>query len=148
MSNIKIITPETAETIQLGTTTIRVLEDGSLTDNRIGTILSTLSPYTKPLAQHLHRMHDETFFVIRGTVRFAVNEEEHDVQVCEYVVVPIGAPHTFSNPFDEPAVMLSTFTPAYYVNYFRELGKIVSSGKEPSEDEIITIRNHYATDPA
>ncbi len=148
MSHIKIITPETAETIQLGSVTVRVLEDGSLTDNRIGTIVSTLSPYAKPLAQHLHRMHDETFFVIQGTIRFAVNEEEHDVQVGEYVVVPIGAPHTFSNPFDEPAVFLSTFTPAYYVNYFRELGKIISSGREPSADEIITIRNHYATDPA
>jgi len=55
MSHIKIITPETAETIQLGSVTVRVLEDGSLTDNRIGTILSTLSPYTEPLAQHARR---------------------------------------------------------------------------------------------
>jgi len=148
MSNIKIITPETAETIQLGSVTVRVLEDGSLTDNRIGTIVSNLSPYAQPLAQHLHRMHDEIFFVIQGTIRFAVNKEEHDVKVGEYVVVPVGAPHTFSNPFDEAAVFLSTFTPAYYVNYFRELGKIMSSGNEPSADEIITIRNHYATDPA
>jgi len=93
-------------------------------------------------------MHDETFFVIQGTIRFAVNEEEHDVKVGGYVVVPTGAPHTFSNPFNEPAVFLSTFTPAYYVNYFRELGKIISSGTEPPAQEIITIRNHYATDPA
>jgi hypothetical protein len=80
--------------------------------------------------------------------RFAVNEEGHDVKTGEYVVVPTGAAHTFSNPFDEPAAFVTTFTPAYYVNYFRELGKVISAGKEPSTDEMITIRGHYATEPA
>ena len=92
--------------------------------------------------------HDETFLVIQGTIRFAVNEEGHDVKTGEYVVVPTGAAHTFSNPFDEPAAFVTTFTPAYYVNYFRELGKVISAGKEPSTDEMITIRGHYATEPA
>lgn len=148
MSDIKVVTPGTAETIHLGSITMRVLEDGSLTDNRIGVTLSNLPPHSKPLPQHLHHMHDETFFVTQGTIRFAVNDEEHDVKVGEYVVVPTGAPHTFSNPFDEPAALLTTFTPAYYVNYFRELSELFAAGKEPSTDEIIAIRNHYATEPA
>ena len=37
------------------------------------------------------------------------------------VVVPPGAPHTFANPGDEPAVLLTTFTPDHYIQYFREL---------------------------
>jgi len=65
--------------------------------------------------------------VIQGIIRFAVNEEGHDVKTGEYVVVPTGAAHTFSNPFDEPAAFVTTFTPAYYVNYFRELGKVISA---------------------
>lgn len=148
MSSIKVVIPRATETIQLGSVTMRVLEDGSLTDDRIGTVLSTLPPFLKPSPQHLHRMHDETFFVTQGTVRFAVNDEEHDVKMGEYVVVPTGAPHTFSNPFDEPASFLTTFTPAFYVNYFRELSKIISAGKEPTADQMITVRNHYATEPA
>ena len=147
MSNIKVVTPGTAEMIHLGSTTVRVLEDGSLTDNRIGAVLSTVAPHTNPIPQHLHHMHDETFLVTQGTIRFAVNEEQHDVKVGEYIVVPTGAAHTFSNPFDEPAAFFITFTPAYYVNYFRELGKVISAGKEPSADEMITVRGHYATEP-
>jgi len=148
MPHLKVTTLKDAETIQVGSTTVYVLEDGSLTDNRIGTVFSTLTPHTKPLPQHLHRMHEETFFVTQGTIRFAVNEEQYDVKVGDYVVVPVGAPHTFSNPFDEPAAFLSTFTPAYYVNYFRELGKTMSAGKEPSADDMSTIRSHYATELA
>lgn len=148
MSSIKVVTSRTTEKIQLGSVTMQVLEDGTLTDNRLGTVLSTLPPFFQPAPQHLHRMHDETFFVTQGTVRFTVTEEEHDVKVGEYVVVPPGAPHTFSNPFDKPAVFLTTLTPAYYVNYFRELSEIISAGKEPTADQMITVRRHYATEPA
>ena len=55
MSHIKSVTPGTAGTIKLGSTTVRVLEDGRLTDNRIGAIVCTVPAQTKPLPQHLHR---------------------------------------------------------------------------------------------
>ena len=34
-------------------------------------------------------------------------------------------------PFDEPAVFFNSFTPAFYVNYFRELEKLVAGGPPP-----------------
>lgn len=148
MSNIKIVTPDTAETIQLGPVSMHILEDGSRTDNRIGTVLSIIPPHAISLPQHLHLMHDETFFVTQGTIRFTVNDEEQDVKAGGYVVVPTGAAHTFSNPSDEPATFLTTFTPAFYVNYFRELAKMASAGKEASADEIMRVRGRYATEPA
>ncbi|WP_285691188.1 cupin domain-containing protein [Actinoplanes sp. NBRC 103695] len=45
------------------------------------------------------------------------------------VIVPPGAPHTFACPGDDPAVMLSTFTPDLYRQYFRDLKKTVESGR-------------------
>jgi hypothetical protein len=35
--------------------------------------------------------------------------------------VPARCPHTLSNPFNEEAKFLSTFTPAYYIQYFKLL---------------------------
>lgn len=67
-------------------------------------------------------MHDETFLVTKGTVRFHTTglkePQDIDAKVGDYVTVPIRAPHTFSNPFEEEARFFNTLTPAFYVNYF------------------------------
>ena len=77
-------------------------------------------------------MHDETFLVLAGSVRFHVPDPEHegadrklvDAQVGDYVTVPIRAPHTFSNPHDVEARMYFTTTPAFYINYFKLLAQL------------------------
>ena len=43
-------------------------------------------------------------------------------------MVPPGAPHSFANPGDEPVVMISTFTPDLYVQYFRDLSAMSGTG--------------------
>ncbi len=40
-------------------------------------------------------------------------------------MIPPGAPHTFANPTDEPVVLLNTFTPDLYVQYFRDLRQMI-----------------------
>jgi len=62
-------------------------------------------------------MHDETFLVTKGTIRFHIpgapglEAQEIDAKAGDYVVVPIRAPHTFSNPTNEEARFFNTFTP-------------------------------------
>jgi mannose-6-phosphate isomerase-like protein (cupin superfamily) len=62
-------------------------------------------------------MHDETFLVTQGTVRFHVPEAPGlepkivDAKAGDYVVVPTRAPHTFSNETEEEARFFNTFTP-------------------------------------
>jgi hypothetical protein len=36
----------------------------------------------------------------------------------------VGAPHSFENPFDEPAEFINTFTPDFYVQFFREMSAL------------------------
>jgi hypothetical protein len=62
-------------------------------------------------------MHDETFLITKGKVRFHTDKGDHDTAAGDYVVVPPKSIHSFSNPFDEPAEFFNTFTPAYYVDY-------------------------------
>ena len=42
-------------------------------------------------------------------------------------MIPPGAPHTFANPADESAVLLNTFTPDLYVQYFRDLRDMIAA---------------------
>ena len=124
-----------------------MLEDGSRTDNRIGAVEITVPARTPGPPQHVHRMHDETFLIIRGTLRFIVGETELDARAGDYVVVPVGAKHTFANPFDEPAIMFNSFTPAYYINYFRDVARLVAA-EGFSREGILRVMARYATEPA
>ncbi|MEB3960840.1 cupin domain-containing protein [Streptomyces kunmingensis] len=145
---VSVVGPGAGETIVLGTTRMRVLEDGSRTGHRLAIAESVLAPHTQGPPQHRHAEHDEGFYILSGTVRFTVGEEEHDATTGTLVMVPPGTPHTFANPTDEPAVMLSTFTPDFYVQYFRDLQQVLAEGRPLSPQANIDAMGRYATEPA
>ena len=64
------ISKDDAETFSAGGCTFRVLEDGASTSGRLGVVSLDLPPGWGGPPQHVHREHDETFFVLQGTVRF------------------------------------------------------------------------------
>ena len=144
MTDVNLITTDGGELLEVGTTRIRVLEDGSRTDNRIGAIASVVPGGVSGPPQHRHLMHDETFLITSGTLRFILGDTYKDAKAGDYVVVPVGAPHTFANVSDEPAEFFSTLSPAYYVNYFREMARLSSEGLLSPEDGL-SVMLRYAT---
>jgi quercetin dioxygenase-like cupin family protein len=145
---VSVVGPGEGETIVLGTTRLRILEDGSNTGHRLGLAESVLAPHTPGPPQHRHAQHDEGFYVISGQVRFTVGDKDHDAAAGTLVMVPPGAPHTFANITDQPAVMLSTFTPDLYVQYFRDLQNMISGGQALTPQASIRTMSRYATEPA
>jgi oxalate decarboxylase/phosphoglucose isomerase-like protein (cupin superfamily) len=63
-------------------------------------------------------------------------------------MVPPGAPHTFANPGDEPVVMINTFTPDLYVQYFRDLRDLFAGGQGPTAQATVEVMGRYATTAA
>jgi oxalate decarboxylase/phosphoglucose isomerase-like protein (cupin superfamily) len=62
-------------------------------------------------------------------------------------MVPPGAPHTFANPGEEPAIILNTFTPDLYVQYFRDVRDLTAGGEPPSAEQIAAVMARYGTQP-
>jgi oxalate decarboxylase/phosphoglucose isomerase-like protein (cupin superfamily) len=124
------------------------MEDGGTTSHRLGIGEITLPPHSEGPPQHRHAKHDEGFYVVSGTARFTVGTTDHVAPAGTLVMVPPGAPHTFANPGDEPLVMINTFTPDLYVQYFRDLRDAVDAGNEMTEQAVIDVMSHYATTPA
>jgi oxalate decarboxylase/phosphoglucose isomerase-like protein (cupin superfamily) len=100
---------------------------------------------------HWHRMHDETFFITKGRVRFHTDKGDIDTKAGDYAIVPVRAVHSFSNPFDEPAEFFNTFTPSYYIDYLRMLckaaGDAAKGGRKLTDDEQREIMAQFATFP-
>jgi hypothetical protein len=62
------------------------------------------------------------------------------------VTAPIGAPHTFFNPDPhQPATMLFIFTPARFVNYFREMGSLAMD-EAAYPHARLEVMSRYATE--
>ncbi|MBR7836827.1 cupin domain-containing protein [Actinospica durhamensis] len=148
MAQVSVVGPDEGESIQLGRTTMRILEDGSHTDHRLGMGEITLAPHTDGPPQHRHARHDEGFYVVSGTARFTVGERVYDAPAGTLVMVPPGAPHTFANPTDAVTVLLNTFTPDLYVNYFRDLRDMIAGGQPLTPEATIQAMSRYATEPS
>jgi mannose-6-phosphate isomerase-like protein (cupin superfamily) len=143
------VTPDSPETFDAAGCRFTVLEDGSATAGRIGAVLCDLVPGWGGPPQHLHREHDETFFVVSGAIQFTSGTDTLIARPGQLVTAPIGSPHTFANADSQaPASLVCTVTPERYIGYFREL-----SGLAPGADgrmdphKVLEIMSRYATDP-
>jgi quercetin dioxygenase-like cupin family protein len=108
----------------------------------------TLPPHTDGPPQHRHARHDEGFYVVSGTARFTVGDKTYDAPAGTLVMVPPGAPHTFANPGEEPAVLLNMFTPDLYVQDFRDLRDMIAAGQPFTPEAAIEVMARYSTVPA
>ena len=143
--DVTVVGPDGGEAIQIGAIRMRILEDGSTTDHRLGVGEITLPPHTDGPPQHRHARQDEGFYVVAGTARLNVGETDYDAPAGTLVMVPPGAPHTFANPGDETTVLVNTFTPDLYVQYFRDHRQRggTNSGSDHRRDEPLRHRSFH-----
>jgi mannose-6-phosphate isomerase-like protein (cupin superfamily) len=145
---VSVVPPDGGEIALEGPIRLRILEDGTTTGHRLGVAEITIAPHTPGPPQHRHGLHDEGFYVVAGTASFTVGEESYVAPAGTLVTIPPGAPHTFANTGDEPVVLLNTFTPDLYVQYFRDIRDMIASGSPASADRITDVMARYATEPA
>jgi quercetin dioxygenase-like cupin family protein len=148
MKDVSIVGPDEGEVIDLGPARIRLVEDGSTTGHRLGIGEITLAPHSQGPPQHRHAEHDEGFYVVSGAARFTVGTTVHEAPAGTLVMVPPGVPHTFANPGDTPVVMVNTFTPDLYVQYFRDLRDIAVDGRTPTPQDTAEVMSRYSTTAA
>ena len=137
------------ESFAAGPVKFRILEDGKGVDGRFGVIECEITPGWGGPPQHIHREHDETFYVVTGTVKFTSGTEVLIAEAGSLVTAPIGDPHTFANAdASSPASLLCTVTPERYIGYFREL-KGLTPGSNGLLDpaEVLDVMSRYATEP-
>jgi mannose-6-phosphate isomerase-like protein (cupin superfamily) len=146
VAEISVVGPADGETALSGPATVRIIEDGSTTSHRLGMAEIVLAPHTSGPPQHRHAEHDEGFYVVSGTVRFTSGEKSFEASARTLVMVPPGAPHTFANPGDEPAIVLNTFTPDLYVQYFRDVQNLAAGGERPTAEALAGVMARYATE--
>ena len=69
---------------------------------------------------HLHRDHEETFYVLEGELAVRVGERRITAPTGSFVVIPRGVVHQPSNPGTVPVRVLLIFSPAGMECFFEE----------------------------
>ena len=143
-----VVVPADAGEVLAGPNRIRILEDGSNVEHRIGFIEARLPPGVDGPPQHIHREHSETFYVVSGTMRFTSADQSVDVDAGGLVTAPIGAPHTFSNPDPhEWAAFICTVAPDLYVGYFRDVTALQAEPGGVDATALLQLMARYAPEP-
>jgi quercetin dioxygenase-like cupin family protein len=95
--------------------------------------------------EHVHRVQEETFYVLEGDCEFWVSGERIQAISGTFLFVPPGVPHNVTNASDKPARLLMTVSPPGHERYFVELAKLTAEGR-PDAKAVGQLRSRYDTD--
>ena len=91
----------------------------------------------------VHRVREETFFVLEGECEWRIGGELVHAKPGTYVFIPPGVPHNIANASDKPARMIMTVSPPGHEQYFEELVKLVRKDGPPDAAAIATLRARF-----
>ena len=81
---------------------------------------NTIPPGSPGPRPHIHRDHEEAFYVLEGALTVRVGPRTITAPAGSFVVVPRGVVHQPSNPGTQPARVLLIFSPAGMDHFFEE----------------------------
>jgi quercetin dioxygenase-like cupin family protein len=70
---------------------------------------------------HVHTREDESFICLAGRVEVMLGGEKHVLDHGDYMLLPRDVVHTFGNPFDDEARVISVVSPAGLEGYYQAL---------------------------
>ena len=111
------------------------LATGASTSGQFGLYRWEMAPRQNGPGPHFHRSISESFYVLSGTVRLFNGEKWIDGNPGDFLFVPEGGIHGFTNESEEPASMLLMFAPGAPREAYFETLRDVAEGKQLSEEE-------------
>jgi len=94
---------------------------------------------------HVHRVQEETFYVLEGECEWQIGNERVRATPGTYVFLPPGVPHNIGNASEKAARVLMTVSPPGHERYFEELAETVARGGAAHPETIAELRARYDT---
>lgn len=70
---------------------------------------------------HIHTRENESYYIESGELQFTLGNETKTVKAGDFVFIPKGTVHTFTNKGNEIASMMVTFVPSGMEGWFKEV---------------------------
>ena len=133
------------------TSSVRFVAPGSLTSGRYGLFRWEMKPRAGGPEPHFHRTFSEAFYILEGSVALYGGEDWLEATAGDFLYVPEGGVHAFSNRSDEPAAMLILLSPGVpREEYFKATAEIAKSGRKLTAEEwteLYARHDQYMVEP-
>ena len=140
----RITQSEDAESIRPFGIDLKVMIASAETGGTCSVLIGELKPGDGP-PPHLHRNHDEYFFVLESTISLVVDGKESTVAPNALAFVPRGTTHSFKNIGASTARLLEWTVPGDNERYFRAVYEMeVNGGFDPKR--LAEINEQFATE--
>jgi mannose-6-phosphate isomerase-like protein (cupin superfamily) len=109
---------------------VTIKATGAQTHGRL-TVAEFLNPagFAPPLHRHLEE--DELFYVLSGAAEFRCDGEAFPAGPGDFVLLPLGLPHTFIVGADEPLRVLQITAPSGFEDFAAAAGEPASQRRIP-----------------
>lgn len=95
---------------------------------------------------HAHDEFDEAIYVLTGRLLVGGDGDPAEARPGSMFVAPRGQRHAFSNPFDEPALVLGLWGPPEpALAFMRDIGAALRPGTPPDPDQMRDIYERHAS---
>ena len=101
---------------------------------------NTIPPGSPGPRPHIHRRHEETFYVWEGELTVRIGSRNIVAPAGSFVVVPRGVVHQPSNPGTQPTRVLLIFSPAGMDHFFEEAAEERMPLAAVPEDSVVLER--------
>jgi quercetin dioxygenase-like cupin family protein len=109
---------------------------GAVTNRDFGLFRWDMRPQAGGASPHFHKTFSESFYILTGSVFIFNGERWIRASAGDFVYVPVGGVHGFSNNDDAPASMLILFSPGLArENFFSEIADVAASRRQLSQEE-------------
>jgi quercetin dioxygenase-like cupin family protein len=100
-----------------------------LTGGAYGLIEASIPPGSGP-PPHTHTREDEAFYLLSGVLEITAGEQEILARTGDFVYLPRGTVHSFTNPAVDPARALILASPGGFEKFFAEAGEEARAGEQ------------------
>ncbi len=143
-----IFQPGEAKTVALGPNRVSFLISGEQTGGKYSLTEFLAAPPPAPAAPiHIHKVEDETCYVLEGRFQFIIQEQSVVAAAGSVVFVPRGTPHTVINLGPGLGRLLVTLSPPGFEQYWKEMARLLSVyAGQPAPELVITLQEKYHMD--
>jgi mannose-6-phosphate isomerase-like protein (cupin superfamily) len=129
---------------------VRYLATGASTETNFGLYRWDMAPVPSTASAHFHKTMSESFFILSGAVRLFNGERWVEATSGDFLYVPPGGIHGFSNESGQQASMLILFAPGMQREpYFEAIAAMAMGHKFTDEEwaKICIKHDNYFIDP-
>ena len=120
--------PGQGESVAIGPASMLIKTLNSDSSDRLFVAEQFMPPMFAGPPSHIHDEMDHAFFILEGTLRLVVTDQEYLATAGSFVFVPRATVHSFGNASELPTRFLEINVPGGFERYYRDLSGAFPAG--------------------